>query len=178
MFSFSRGRLIKPAVWGAFVCAAIIPAIAAVTPNSAVMPQAPNTKATTFVQGTDAAGTYKTVYTGGTNGSKIIGIYVTTNDGSAAHLVTIQYSTSTSAHCGTNSCFGGAAVTVPTSSGFANGAPSVNMLNPANWPGLPVDASGNPYLFLPTSSTTLEATFATALTSSDVINVVVIAADF
>jgi len=154
----------------------LTPAYSATTPNSAILPQTPNTNATSYIQGTDAAGTYKTIYTGGTNGSKIVGIYVTSNDGSASHLVTIQYSTSSSSHCGSSTCFGGTAVTIASNAGFANGTPPVNML--ANWPGLPLDAAGNPYIFLPSNSTTLEATFATALTTSDQVNIVVVAADF
>ena len=150
---------------------------AAVTVNSAVTAQTPKSQGTSYIQGTDSAGTYKTIYSGGTNGSKIIGIYVTSTDGSTAHLVTIQLSSSTSSHCST-SCYGGAAVTIPVNAGSANGAPAINMMSAANWPGLPIDATSNPFLFISGNTFTLEATFASSLTSSTQINIVVIAADF
>jgi hypothetical protein len=46
-------------------------------------------------------------------------------------------------------------------------------MSPTNWPGLPIDAWGNPYLIL-NSGDTLACTFASALTSTDVINLVAI----
>lgn len=150
----------------------------ATTPNSVVTPQTPNIGKQQFLQGTDTAGTYKTAYTGGTNGSKIVAIWVTSNDPSATHLVTWQISSSTSAHCSPGtSCFGGAAVTIPVSAGFANGAPAINLMAQGYWPG-PVDSDGNPFFYLPSNSHTVEATYATALTSAAWINVVVVAADF
>jgi hypothetical protein len=45
------------------------------------------------------------------------------------------------------------------------------------WPGLPVDSDGNPYIIL-VSGDTLQATFATALTSTDFVNIVAQCADF
>jgi len=152
---------------------------AAVTQNSWVTVQTPKNGTQTFVQGTDAAGTYKTLYTGGTNGTKVKAIWVTSNDASAQHLVTVQVSTSTSAHCSPQSnCVGGVAVTIPANSGFGSNVPAVNMMSVTNWPGLPVDSDGNPFIYLAGSSQTLEATFATALTASDQIAITVIAEDF
>lgn len=164
----------------ALLCTAalVIPAQPATTPNSAITPQTPNVGKVQFLQGTDVAGTYKSAYTGGANGSKIVAIYATSNDASLAHLVTWQISSSTSAHCSpATSCFGGAAVTVPINAGFANAAPAINLMSQGNWPG-PVDSDGNTFFFLPSSSYTIEVTFATALTSTDWINVVVVASDF
>ena len=51
-------------------------------------------------------------------------------------------------------------------------------MSSANWPGLPRDSDGNPYIYLPSASYTIEMTFATALTSSDWINGVAIGGDF
>src|ERR1019366_3208979 len=62
---------------------------AAVTPNSGVGPQTPNGGFVQFLSGTDVAGTYKTLYTGATNGSKCMGMWSTNND-SATHLITVQ----------------------------------------------------------------------------------------
>jgi len=155
------------------------PSDAALTQNAVVTAQTPNNGKCTFLQGTDVAATYKTCYTGGTNGSKIVGIWVTSNDASASHLVTVQLSTSTTAHCSpTTTCLGGAAVTIPISAGFANAVPAINMLSPTNWPGLPLDSQGNPYLFLSVATQTIEATFATSLTASDQVSVTIMAADF
>lgn len=158
-----------------FLAAGLVDAAVTATP---VFVQKPKLKTTIFVQGTDVAGTYKTAYLGGADGSKITGIWVTSNDGSAAHLVTVQLSTSTTAHCSpTNlSCLGGVAITIPVSSGFANGVGAVNILS--SWPGLPTDSDGNPYIYLTDATQTVEATFATALTASTQIAVVVQGADF
>ena len=41
----------------------VVVADAAVTPNSDVTPQTPNNGKVQFLQGTDSAGTYKTLYT-------------------------------------------------------------------------------------------------------------------
>jgi hypothetical protein len=147
--------------------------------STPVFVQTPKIGNVQFLQGTDSAGTYKTVYTGGTNGSKITGIFVTTNDATTSHLVTIQISSSTSAHCSPNtSCYGGVAVTIPVSSGYVNAAPAVNMMSAILWPGLPLDSDNNPYFMLPGNTYTIEATFATALTSTNWLNVVVVAADY
>jgi len=165
----------------AALLAALITAIltlAAVTPNSFVTVQTPNAKGTAFIQGTDTAGTYKTVYTSGSSGSKVIGIYITSTDSTASHLFTVQFSSSVTAHCVT-SCFGAASVTIPISAGYAAASPAVNALSPSTWPGLPIDANGNPYIFLPASSSfTLEGTFQTALGSGSQVNIVVVAGDF
>ena len=148
--------------------------VAAVTPNSAVNPQTPNIG---VIQFTASPGTYKTLYVGGSNGSKITGIFVTNTD-SVSHLITIQVSSSASAHCSpTSGCFGGAAVTIPITAGYATGVPAVNMMSSANWPGLPRDSDGNPYIYLPSASYTLEMTYATAITSG-LINGVAVAVDF
>lgn len=45
------------------------------------------------------------------------------------------------------------------------------------WPGLPVDSDGNPYILI-ASGDTIQATFATALTAADVLNIVATCSDF
>jgi hypothetical protein len=139
---------------------------AAVTPNSGIAVQTPNRGIVQFLQGTDVSGTYKTLYTGGTNGSKISGIYMTSND-STSHLVTCQIVNSTVKYGGVSINTG---TTLP---GFANAVPAINLMSSTNWPGLPIDAWGNPYLIL-ASGDTLQCTFATNLTSSDLINLVAV----
>ena len=92
-------------------------AFAAVTPNSVVTAQTPNRGITQFLQGTDSAGTYKTVYTAGANGSKITGLFMNNNDALATHLVTCQI-------VNTAVKYGGAALTSVVSAGFATAVPA------------------------------------------------------
>lgn len=144
----------------------LMKANAAVTPNSGIAIQTPKRGVLQFLQGTDVAGTYKTCYTAGANGSKINGIYATTTDASVSHATTCQLVN--------NSIFyGGVDVNVPTSSGMAVGIPAVNLMSSANWPGLSIDAAGNPYFIL-SSGDTLQCTFATAMTTNSVLNIVAI----
>lgn len=145
-------------------------AFAATTGNNFVTAQTPTRGVVQFLQGTDTAGTYKTLYTGGTNGSKCYGGYLTSND-PASHLVTLQVVNATIK-------YGGAALNTGTTlPGFANGVPAIAFMSASNWPGLPIDNSGNPFLFLATGDT-LQATFATVLTASDFVNLHVTCADF
>jgi hypothetical protein len=126
-----------------------------------------------FVQGTDAAGTYKTIYTAGANGSKVTGIIVATDDGSATHVLTLVLTRSA-----TDYYIG--AYTLPISSGTSGAAANVDMLNggPSSLiVGLPRDNDGQKYLFLK-SGDTLRMTFATALTAGKRIDVNCIGADF
>ena len=154
----------------AIIACAAPPLNAAVTANKIITLQTPSRGVVQFLQGTDSAGTYKTLYTGGSNGSKCIAIWMTNNDASATHLVTVQVVSSSVK-------YGGAALATKTSAGFTDGNPAQPVMTPAVWPGLPLDSDGNSFLFL-ASGDTLQATFATALTSSDVINLVAICADF
>lgn len=147
-----------------------IPASAAVTPNSVVTAQTPNRGIVQFLQGTDTAGTYKTLYTAGSNGSKCSAVWENNNDASATHLITLEIVNSSVK-------YGGAAMTTAVSDGYANGVPAKNMMASTIWPGLPLDSDGNPFFFL-NSGDTLQATFATALTTSDKINLVAVCSDF
>ena len=146
------------------------PAFATTTANSIITGQTPNRGYQNFVQGTDTAGTYKAVYTAGANGSKCFGLWMTNNDASATHLVTVQVYNGTT-------YYGGTAVTTVVSAGFVNGTPAQNLLSGAIWAGLPIDGNGNPFLYL-ASGDTLRATYATSLTSTDLINIVAYCQDF
>jgi hypothetical protein len=146
------------------------PARAAVTANNFVTPQTPNRGIVQFLQGTDSAGTYKTLYTAGANGSRCYGMWSTNNDASATHLLTVQIVNSAVK-------YGGMAITSVESAGFVSGTPAQNLLAAANWPGLPVDEYGNPYVQLITGDT-IQATFATSITSTDLINIVTSCSDF
>lgn len=145
-------------------------AFAAPTANSIITPQTPTRGIVQFLQGTDTAGTYKTLYTAGSNGSRCNALWSTNNDPSATHLLTVQI-------VNTAVKYGGVSITTAVNQGFANAVAPMNLLSPTNWPGLPLDTAQNPYLQL-ASGDTLQATFATALTASDVVNIVASCQDY
>jgi hypothetical protein len=140
------------------------------TPNSWITPQTPRLEKTRFVQGTDAAGTYKTLFTAAGGGARCHGISITSTDTAVAHVVTIEIFT------GANP-FGGTAVTVPVLAGFSSTVPPVAALTPTTWPGAPSDADGNSYITL-VSGDSLQATYATALTAATRINVQAFCANY
>jgi hypothetical protein len=97
-------------------------------------------------------------------------MWLTTND-TVAHVMTIQLVNGAVK-------YGGLTITTGTTlPGFATGVAPLNLLAPATWAGLPLDSDGNPYLQL-MSGDTIQATFATALTSTDFINIIASCADF
>lgn len=155
------------------------PLLGAVSTNSFVTPQTPKNTKTCFIQGTDTAGTYKTIYTGGSNGSKIVGIWIGNND-DVSHLATVRMSASTTDHCATNgTCGSGTSITITASAGYAASTPVLNAFSTSNWPGLPIDSDGNPYMFLSDNTQTIEATFATAFsTAGEHVCFNVVASDF
>jgi hypothetical protein len=145
-------------------------ALAATTANSIITAQTPNRGIVQFLQGTDSSGNYKTLYTAGANGSMCFGMWSTNNDASVTHLITVQIVNAAVK-------YGGMSITSVVNSGFVNGTPAQSLTSPANWTGLPVDSNGNPFIPL-NSGDTLQATFATALTATDVINIVVSCVDY
>jgi hypothetical protein len=154
---------------------------AAVTANNPITPQVINRAVAQFLQGTDAAGTYKTLYTAGSNGSRCVAVQTTNNDGSATHLLTFQL-----VNGGVK--YGGTAITTVSSAGFANAnpaqlitkVPSYSPWVPTTglplWP-LPEDSDGNGFIEM-ISGDTLQVTFATNLTASTLINVYASCVDF
>lgn len=160
-------RLIAGALGLLAFCGA---AFAATTPNSIVTAQTVKRGLVQFLQGTDVAGTFKTLYTAGANGSKCFGMYETNNDGSATHLVSVGIFNATIN-------FGGMAITTASNDGFANATPAKALMSPANWPGLPIDNNGNPFIYLQ-SGDTIQATFATSLTAATTVNLFVNCVDF
>ena len=149
--------------------AMVASASAATTPNSVITAQTPNRGIVQFTS-SSTPGTYSTLYTAGANGSRCNAMWMTNNDGSATHLVTVQIVNSTTK-------YGGTSLTTVESAGFANGTPAQSLMAPSVWVGLPLDSDTNPYIQL-ISGDTIQATFATSITSSDVINLVVSCSDF
>jgi len=137
----------------------VAPSWATVTANSVVTAQTPNRGVQNFVQGTDAAGTFKTVYTAGSAGTKCNAFVVATNDGTAQHVITIEVSNGGTAY---------PLMTFTSTLAPTNNTTyaTMNAFSATNFPGLAVDSDGNPYIQL-INGDTLKATFATALTASD-----------
>jgi hypothetical protein len=142
----------------------------ATTPNSIITVQTPRMGAVGFSTA-DTAGTNKTIIQGGSNGTKVTALYANSNDTGASHLGTVQFQRN-----GAN--FGGVAVTIPVSAGFANGTPPVNFMSTAVWPGLPIDSDGNPFLFLASTLDIIVGTFATAMGAGFQLNMHAVAGDF
>lgn len=145
------------------------PALAAVTPNSFVSPQTPNRGILQFTNAS-TPGTYGTLYTAGTNGSRCYSLWTTNSESTTTHLLTVQLVSS-----GTK--YGGASITSNASAGFSAATPAQAVMAPATWPGLPVDQYGNPYVQL-NNGDTLQATFTTTITSPQTLNFVASCSDF
>lgn len=137
---------------------------AAVTPNSIVTMQTATRGIVQFLQGADTAGTYKTIYTAGANGSKCNGLWSTNDDAAVTHPLTVQLT-----NAGVR--YGGVTVMTTSSQGFASGVPALNLLAPTLWPGLPLDSDGNPYLLM-VSGDTLQAKYELNLSTSTRISIV------
>jgi hypothetical protein len=144
----------------------------AVTPTPICL-QKPRITPCQFVQGIDAANTYKTLCTGGTNGSKVVASTMVSTDNALAHKIIFSLQRG-----GTNYslCY----VTLPINSGTDGITPAVDLFagGPTNLLyGLPIDNDGQRYLFLE-SGDTLVATFLTGLSASCYIYITTISADF
>lgn len=160
------------ALWLLLAPATAFAQAAAGTPNQPVFPQTANRGAVQFLEGTDTAGTYKTLYTAGAKGSICKALWMQNSD-TATHLVTVQI-------VNTAVKYGGPTPTTTVAAGtIAILGPPVGLMAAAVWPGLPLDQNGDPYLYL-INGDTLQATFATALTATagTVIDLIAICSDF
>lgn len=130
----------------------------------------PNIQVTAFTTTAGAAGAFQTIYTGGANGSKIVGIAVTATATAAQDIRLAITSSGGQAYINT--------VTVALNSGFSGSVPPTNALLSA---ALPIDSDGNPYLLLPSTSCLLSAqitTLSSIWTTGAQIGVTVTAGDF
>jgi hypothetical protein len=135
--------------------------------------QTPKITPQSFVQPTDAAGTYKTIFTAGPNGSKVVSIMVNTTDNTATHLLVLVLQRG-----GVNYTL--IYYTLPVNAGGDGTTPSVDLLagGTANlFVGLPFDNDGQRYLFLEPGDS-LQLNYNTALTASKSIYVNTIGAHF
>ena len=126
----------------------------------------PNWGATQITTGTGSS-TVVTIYTGGTNGSKIPALKAVSVGTTAAFDVQWGISSGgTLILIGTSS--------VPISAGSLSSVASVNMFN--NVPGLTIDCDGNQFVFLPSNSYSLQAkspASSSTWTTGAVINLIV-----
>jgi hypothetical protein len=135
--------------------------------------QTPKITPQSFVQGTDAAGAYKTLFTAGANGSKVVSIMVNTTDNTATHLLVLVLQRG-----GVNYTL--IYYTLPVNVGGDGATAGIDLLagGPANlFVGLPVDNDGQRYLFLE-SGDSLQLLYNTALTAGKSIYVTTVGAHF
>lgn len=123
-----------------------------------------------FGQLNNASGqTPVTVYTGGTNGSKIESLFVSSTDTTARDIQISIVISSVTYILGT--------VTIPINSGNINSAPTVNYFQSSQLPNLAKDSNGNPYLYL-ASGAVLQAEALTTVTSGKVISIMAFGGDY
>ncbi len=129
-----------------------------VTANSNITIQTPDTGIVRFVGTTDATLTPKALYTNpGTDPVDLNS--VTATNGATAHNVSLLLISA-----GTTYTLNTVAVAV--NAGNNGTVLPVSFLSVVNWPGLPVDANGNPFLRVPGSGT-ISAQYATAQGTAD-----------
>ena len=97
--------------------------------------------------------TKKTVATAGANGSKVIGLSISSDD-TAARVLQIWLTRAAVSYLL-------ATIDIPALAGFDGIVPVVNAMNSTEWPGLPVDNDGQTYFFLESGDTLQIATTAT-----------------
>ena len=97
---------------------------AAVTPNSYVTPQTPNNGKVQFLQGTDSAGTDKTLYTGGLR----LALLRNMDDDKLRD----RYASRDRRVVNSAVKYGGTAITTVLGAGFTTGVPPQNIMTAAN----------------------------------------------
>jgi hypothetical protein len=111
----------------------------------------------------NTAGAFATLYTGGSNGSKITSILAMTTD-TVAHDLQIAITNG-----GVSYVLG--TIAVPAGSGNTSGTLPVNLLDPTKLLGLALDSDGNPYILLQ-SGDTLTINPVVVVSSTKVVNIV------
>ena len=131
------------------------PAFAATAPNYAGSPMSD------VAQITNATGTAAvTLTTAGSNGSRRFSLACASTDTAAHSLVVAKVRSGVSYLLAT--------VNIPASSGNVAGTPRVAVLSTTNFPGVPLDPTGNPFLTLQ-SGDTLTIAVTASVTSGDVV---------
>lgn len=127
------------------------------------------TGAFTFVASSNVTTNLISLVAGGTNGSKVEAINVSTTDTSPNTLLLILNNGTANFILSTFS--------IPANSGNATSTPSVSLFANTQFTGLSYDSSGNKYFYLPTGSTLFVGTTA-IVTSSKQVSVVAVGASF
>lgn len=117
----------------------------------------------------DASG-WKTVVTGGSNGTKITALMLTSTD-TSNRIVQIAVSRG-----GTHYIFG--TVTVTAGAGTDGVTAAVAVFSSSLIPNLPIDNDGQPYVFLSNASDTLDISSTSTVTSGKIINALAMEGDF
>lgn len=111
----------------------------------------------------------KTLYTAGTNGSKIENIIATNTDSAAAYGLQLSVTTGATTYLlGT--------INVPLSAGNTTAAPAISLLNSTNLP-TAKDSNGNPYLYL-ASGSVLKVNSLTTVTAAKIVSITVNGGDY
>lgn len=118
----------------------------------------------------DSANTKKTIATAGSDGSKVVGINITSTETANARVAQLWLTRSATSYL-----LG--SINVPVNSGFDGTVAAVNAINQTIMPSLPIDNDGQPYLFLE-SGDTLQASFTTQIASGKEADVVAIFGNF
>jgi hypothetical protein len=137
------------------------------TTSTPIFPQTIQSESVQILPATTT--TQVTLYTGGTNGSKIENIIATNTDTAAAYALTLAIVTG-----GTSYIIG--TINVPLSSGNTTAAPAVSLINNANLP-LPKDSNGNPYIYLGSGSV-LKVNSGTTVNTGKVVSITAIGGDY
>jgi len=116
------------------------------------------------------ASNLKTIATGGSNGSKIVSLNAASTDTSNRDVQIGVTNGGTFYILGT--------VTIIAASGTAGGTPAIDLLRSGMIPGLPLDSDGNPFIFLASSSDTLQAKSLATVTTAKEIDLNAFGADF
>src|SRR5271166_5250101 len=127
------------------------------------------TNAYTFAAAQSAATNLVSLVAGGTNGSLVEAINVTSSDTSARDLVLVLYN-------GTYN-FPLMTISIPATAGFTNSIPVIDLFRNAQSAAFPIDVNGNRYLYIPSGSTLYVGTL-TQITSAKQINVTAVGADY
>lgn len=127
------------------------------------------TGAFTFAAASNVTTNLVSLLAGGTNGSKVEAINVSTTDTSPNTLMLILNNGTANFILST--------FNIPLGSGSTTSAPSVSLLTNSQFPGLSYDSSGNKYLYVPTGSTIYVGTTA-AVTATKQVSIFAIGASF
>lgn len=113
--------------------------------------------------------TVKALAVGGTNGTKVESILVTSTDTAARDLALFATISAVNYLLAT--------IAIPLNAGNTNAVPTVDVLRHTQWPGLAYDPNGDKYLYL-ASGTTLSVATLTTVTAAKQITIFAQGGDF